>query len=181
MPTTVPTDGDTREESDRNSDYTAPAQNSTQNESADIRLSGIKLPNGEKLVTVPANSNALKKMLGKNKLVGIWDISLKSGKTSIEGSTLSFSVGRENAGKIFTLYHLKADGTTESFSAVADAEGNVSFYPINELSPFMLVQGGGIATTSVVAVPATGDRSMGIMLLMCAAAIAMVCIKRRKA
>ncbi len=175
-------DGGSNSGSNDGGGYTAPAQNSAQNESADIRLSGIKLPNGEKLVTVPAQSKALMKMLGKNKLVGIWDISLKSGKTSIEGSTLSFSVGRENAGKMFTLYHEKADGTVESFSAKAEKQGIVSFYPIHSLSPFMLVEGGGITTTSVVAVPATGDRNVGLgLLLLSAMMAAAVMMKRRKA
>ncbi len=164
------------------SGYIAPAQNSAGNAKGDIRISGMNIPSGDALITTPTQNSVLLKLLGGNTLIGMWDIKLQSGRTSIPGSTLSFNVGRENAGKIFTLYHQKADGTTERFSATADAQGIVSFYPINELSPFMLVQGGGITTTSIVAVPATGDVNMGLgLLLLSATMAAVVLMMRRKA
>ncbi len=178
---TAPSGGTSGGGSNAGSGYIAPAQNSAQNAKGDIRISGVNIPSGDVLITTPTQNGALMKLLGGNTLIGIWDISLRSGRTSIPGSTLSFNVGRENAGKNFTLYHQKADGTVESFSATADLQGIVSFYPINELSPFMLVQGGGIVTTSIVSVPATGgmDAGLGLMLLsaIMAAAVAM---KRRK-
>ncbi len=160
--------------------YIAPAQNSAQNAKGDIRLTGPNVPRGDTLLTPSTQNSALMKLLGGNKLVGTWDISLLSGKTSVPSSTLLVNVGRENAGKIFTLYHEKADGTTESFSAKADAQGIVSFYPINELSPFMLVQDGGIATTSILEVPATGDMSMGLAMLLLSAIMAAALMKRCK-
>ncbi len=164
------------------SGYIAPAQNSAGNAKGDIRISGMNIPSGDALITTPTQNSVLLKLLGGNTLIGMWDIKLQSGRTSIPGSTLSFNVGRENAGKVYTLYHLKADGTVESFSAVANAQGIVSFYPVGELSPFMLVQGGGITTTSILEVPATGDVNVGLALMLLSAIMAAaVVIKRRKA
>ncbi len=166
---TVPTGGVS---SGIGSNYIPSAQNTVQNTSADIRISGVNIPSGDALITTPTQNSSLMRLLGGNKLMGMWDIKLRSGRTAIPGSTLSFNVGRENVGKVFTLYHQKADGTIENFSVTADAQDVVSFYPINELSPFMLVQG-GISTT--------GGMGTGLaLLLLSAAGLAVLLVKRRK-
>ncbi len=179
---TIPTGGGTSGGIGSIGGYIAPTQNRAQNAAADIWISGMNIPSGDVLITPTTQNSALMRLLGGNTLVGMWDIKLRSGRTNIPGSTLSFNVGRENAGKIYTLYHQKADGTVEKFSATADTQGIVSFYPINELSPFMLVQGGGIVTTSIAEVPATGDVNVGLAMLLLSAmmAAAVVLMKRRK-
>ncbi len=153
---------------------------------ADIQLSGANVPNGDSLVTTPTENSTLRELIINDnlKLVGMWDISLKSGKTNISDSTFSFKVGKAGAGKVYTLYHLKADGTVEEFTAVADDKGVVSFSNVHSLSPFMLVEGGTLtAISSVVGVPATGDRDgigLWLGLLFLAGGMSAAFIRRRK-
>ncbi len=73
-----------------------------------------------------------------------------------------------------------ATAAAQSISA-GNAQTVVTFYPINELSPFMLVQGGGAATTSIPDVPATGGMDIGLALLLLSAAGLAVVMMHRKA
>lgn len=91
----------------------------------------------------------------------------------------------------FTLVHQKADGTYEYFYATADADSNVTFGPLYELSPFMLVKGTlaqapvTVADISVVP-PQTGDGDISALMagiaMLGAAAIAAgaYAIKRKR-
>ena len=84
-----------------------------------------------------------------------------------------------------TLVHKKADGTFEYFYGTAGADGKVTFGPIYELSPFMLVK--GTLSDASDEIPKTDDdSSTWIIWLLCglaAAGIASLIVlnKRKKA
>ena len=136
---------------------------------ATIWLSGSGLSQGELLLT-PAltkggDYNAFFKLADEADIVRIYDVSLKSGKKPAgKDMSLTFDLGAQYAGQSFTLVHKKADGTFEYFFATADARGIVSFGPLAELSPFMLVKGKIPYTPlyGIVEVPKTGDSAASI-------------------
>ena len=141
---------------------------------ATIWLSGSGLSQGELLLT-PAltkggDYNAFLKLADEADIVRIYDVSVKSGKRPAgKDMSLTFDLGAQYAGQSFTLVSKKADGTFEYFFATANARGLVSFGPLAELSPFMLVKGKMTYTPlhGVVEVPKTGDSvaSIGVAFL----------------
>ena len=164
------------------SGYTQPANitvyNDANSSEATIWLTGGNLSQGDRLVTEKLVSGAdysvMLKLVDKDDILEIYNISLSSGKSATGGAMyLSFALGREYAKQTFTLVHKKADGSLEYFDATADANGRVSFGPFYELSPFMLVKGtlSRVATQTVADVPATGGSAAGAYLLLIAACL----------
>lgn len=139
----------------------AGAQNGQGNSGVTVWLSGSDLSQGDGLIARPISSgsgyNALVKLAEQGDILGIYDISLQSGRSATGGAMhLTFAAGYEYAGQALTLVHQKADGSFEYFHATADANGNVRFGPLYELSPFMLVRG-NVPAHEVLRVPKTGD------------------------
>lgn len=165
--------------------YNAPSA-----DAATIWLSGSDLSNGDSLIAKPVTSGssykAMLKLADKDDVLGMYDISLKSGKKSTaDAMYLTFSIGAKYSGQTLTLVHQKADGSFEYFFAIADAMGNVKFGPLYELSPFMLVKGMMVYTPEyeVLDIPNTGDS--GFPLWLIALSLSGVCaflflMRRRK-
>jgi hypothetical protein len=110
-------------------------------------------------VTGGNDYNAMIRLADSNKIMWIYDISLKSGmKSTGSAMYMNIKLDKKYAGPAFTLVHKKADGTYEYFCANADEAGNVKFGPLHELSPFMLVQGS--LNGNLSGNPKTGDISM---------------------
>ena len=161
VPLPVPVDNDSNSGIDfggGNSDtivYNAPS-----NASATIWLSGSGLRGDDLLVTKTltsgSNYNAMLKLADREEVFCVYDISLQSGKSSTGSAMyLTFDLDAKYAGQAFTLVHKKADGTFEYYYATADASGKVTFGPVYELSPFMLVKG-QLTASGNVSVPNTG-------------------------
>ena len=152
--------------------YTPPAGTTVYNapspDAATIWLSGNDLTDGDLLIATPVTSGssykAMIRLADEDDILGMYDISLKSGKKSTAGALyLTFSVGVEYAGQVLTLVHKKVDGSFEYFFARADEKGNVKFGPLYSLSPFMLVRGRLLtAAPGAPNVPNTGG---GVTLL----------------
>ena len=130
--------------------YIPPADTTVYNapspDAATIWLSGSDLSSGDSLIAKPVTSGssykAMFRLANKDDILGVYDITLKSGKKSTTGALyLTFSIGTEYAGQALTLVHKKVDGSFEYFFAIADEKGNVKFGPLYSLSPFMLVRG----------------------------------------
>ena len=113
--------------------------------------------------------NAMLKLADGTDVFGVYEISLQSGtKSTGSAMHLTFALAEQYAGQTFTLVHKKADGTFEYFYATADADGNVRFGPLYELSPFMLVK--GTLLDDLDDIPKTGDDSSPwIWWLLCGA------------
>ncbi len=132
---------------------------------ATIWLSGSGLSGNDLLITQAitsgSNYNAMLKLADSGDILRVYDIFLQSGSSSTGGAMyLTFDLAGQYAGQAFTLVHKKADGAFEYLYATADADGNVKFGPVYELSPFMLVKGSLPQTPSHAArVPKTGDNS----------------------
>ena len=164
VPLPVPVENDTSSGIDFGGGNTPPADttvyNNPSNASSTIWLSGSGLNTDDLLVTQTLTSgssyNALLKLANREDVFRVYEISLKSGKAA-NGSAmyLTFDLDAKYAGQAFTLVHKKTDGTFEYFYATADADGKVTFGPIHELSPFMLVKG-QLAASGNVSVPNTG-------------------------
>lgn len=164
----------------------ATVYNNTNPARATIWLSGNGLSGGDSLIAKPVTSGssytALLKLTDKNEVLGVYDISLKSGKTSSgSGMHLSFSIGAGYAGQAFTLVHQKADGSFEYFYATADVSGNVKFGPLFSLSPFMLMKG-TLWEAALTRIPQTGDNfsPLPFALLAIAALCGAGVVYRRK-
>ena len=155
-----------------------------------IWLNGYGLSGNDLLVTQAVTSgdnyNAMLKLADKEAVFCVYEISLKSGKTSIGSPMhLTFVLADQYAGQTFTLVHKRADGSFEYFYTTADENGEVRFGPIYELSPFMLVRGRLLYTPTdeVVGIPKTGDASSSLPIALLALAMcgmgAMVYRKKR--
>ena len=162
--------------------------------SATIWLSGSGLSGNDILVTEVitsgSNYNAMLKLANSGDILRVYDISLKSGRSSTGSAMyLTFDLTRQYAGQTFTLVHKKADDTFEYLYAAAGADGKVKFGPIHELSPFMLVKGSLLymPAEEVVNVPKTGDASSPLLFVLlslvalCGAGAAVYTKKRRQA
>ena len=158
---------------------------------ATIWLSGSELSQGELLLT-PAltkggDYNAFLKLADEADIVRLCDVSVKSGKKPVgKDMSLTFDLGTQYAGQSFTLVHKKADGTFEYFFATANARGLVSFGPLAELSPFMLVKGTMVYTPEyeVLEVPKTGDNGFPlwfIPLSLSGVCVSLLLMRRRSA
>lgn len=115
--------------------------------------------------------NAMFKLTNGHDVFGVYEISLQSGtKTTGSAMHLTFDLAEKYAGQAFTLIHKKADGTFEYFYATAGANGNVTFGPLYELSPFMLVK--GTLQDDLDEIPKTGDDSSPwIWWLLCGVSV----------
>lgn len=161
---------------------TPPADTTVYNDpskpNATIWLSGSGLNGNDLLVTQAiasgGNFNALLKLADSGDILGVYNISLQSGRSSTGSAMyLTFDLTGQYAGQTFTLVHKKADSTFEYLYATAGADGKVKFGPVYELSPFMLVNGSLLQAPAykVAGVPKTGDNfgSLGFVLLILAA------------
>lgn len=175
--------------------YTQPAEstgtvyNHVSQPSATVWLSGSGFSAGDLLVTETLTKggdyNALIQLAEKGDILRVYDISLKSGKRQDGGAMhLTFALGAGYAGQSFTLVHKKADGTFEYLYATANANGQVKFGPLYELSPFMLVKGTllYLPTDQILNVPKTGESSgtLPFALLALAALCGMGAVLYRK-
>ena len=154
----------------------APISGTVYNAERTIWLTGGGIANDDLLIVEsnPSGSeyDALR-ALANGAVFNTYNIYLRSGKKSIGSAIyLHFDLSGKYAGEAFTLVHRKADKTHEYFTATADANGDLAFGPLYELSPFMLVRGTRVqaANTSIADVPATGDALaprawIGLMLL----------------
>ena len=140
---------------------------------ATIWLSGSGLSGNDLLVTKAitsgSNYNAMLKLASSGDILRVYDISLKSGKSSTGNAMyLTFDLTGQYAGQAFTLVHKKADGTFEYLYATAGTDGKVKFGPVYELSPFMLVKGSllYVPTEEVVNVPKTGDAADSLLFVL---------------
>ena len=147
--------------------------NDTNKPDATIWLVGRGLRSNDLLLTQPltsgSNYNALLMSADQNNILGMYEISLQSGKSSTgSGMHLTFDLASGYAGQAFTLVHKKADGTLEYLYATAGADGNVKFGPMYELSPFMLVKGRMLYTPdyALIDVPKTGDRPSPLVFIL---------------
>ena len=128
---------------------------------ADIRLSGAGLDPGDLLIVERMKSGSLYdymiSLAPSGTTLRVYDISLKSGSKGGYPMYLSFDLGVEYEGQIFTLIHRKADGSIESFTAMANPHGTVTFGPLSELSPFSIARGSvdPLSTVAFVAARAT--------------------------
>ena len=95
---------------------------------------------------------------------------------------LHFDLAEKYAGQSFTLLHKKADGSIETFYATADANGDLAFGPLHELSPFMLVNGTLARSFMASAeVPKTGESAaLSAWAIMAMAAAAGAASLRRR-
>ena len=129
---------------------------------ATIWLTGGGLSNDDLLITQAltggSDYNALLKLADEDDVLHVYEISLQSGtKSTGSAMYLTFDLGEEFAGHVFTLVHKKGDGTFEYLYTTAGADGNVKFGPLYELSPFMLVK--GALLDDLDDIPKTGDDS----------------------
>lgn len=158
---------------------------------ATIWLSGSGLSQGELLLT-PAltkggDYNAFLKLADEADIVRIYDVSVKSGKKPVgKDMSLTFDLGTQYAGQSFTLVHKKADGTFKYFFATANARGLVSFGPLAELSPFMLVKRTMVYTPEyeVLEVPKTGDDGFSLWFIpisLSGVCVSLLLMRRRSA
>ncbi len=162
--------------------------NDTNIQNATIRLTGSGLSADDLLITKRLSSgsdyNAMLRLADKGDVFRVYNITLKSGKSSTGSAMyLSFDLAERYAGKAFTLAHKKADGTYEYFYATADGDGDLTFGPFYSLSPFMLVKG-TLARDSVGA-PKMGDSATpGLWIGLCIAGLLTIGlaygIKKRK-
>ncbi len=153
-------------------------------------LTGAGLKPSDRLNAEPlapgAAYNVMLQLAGASDVFAVYDLSLTSGiKSTGSPMTLQCSVGAQYAGQMFTLVHRKADGTVEYFYATVNANGDLAFYPLYELSPFMLVKGTlaqiTIPTEIVLDLPKTGDQATAAgYTLMLLAVLAFGAVERRK-
>jgi hypothetical protein len=146
---------------------------------ATIWLSGRGLSGDDLLftqtLTEGSNFNVLFKLADRDDIFRVYDISLKSGK-KLTGCAmyLTFDLAEKYAGQAITLVHKKSDGAFEYFYAAAGANGCVTFGPLYELSPSMLVKGTLMQNPSyeTVDIPKTGDSSGPVAPVLLALAAA---------
>lgn len=129
--------------------------------SATVWLAGSGLFGNDLLITEALSSgadhNAMLKLADADDIFKIYNIYLRSGQKSTGSAMyITFDLAQKYAGQAFTLVHKKADGTLEYLYATAGADGNLTFGPIYELSPFMLVKG-TLASGINLELPKTGD------------------------
>jgi hypothetical protein len=163
------------------SGYVPPADTTVYNDpskpSATIWLSGSGLSDNDLLVTQAITSgssyNAMLKLADREDIFRVYEISLKSGKSSTGSAMyLTFDLSDKYAGQAFTLVHKKADGNFEYLYATAGTDGKVEFGPIYELSPFMLVKGTLSPSLSYeVNVPNTGNNPGTLAFVLMALAV----------
>ncbi len=162
--------------------HTSPTSTTVYNDpskaNANIWLSGKGLRSNDLLLTQTLTSgsdyNALLMVADQSDILGVYDISLQSGKSSTgSGMYLTFDLDSGYAGQTITLVHKKADGTFEYFNATAGADGNVKFGPLYELSPFMLVNGQMLYTPdyALTDIPKTGDSSNPLAFILISLAV----------
>ena len=155
---------------------TPPADTTVYNDpsktSATIWLSGSGLNGNDILVTQAitggSNYNAMLKLANSGDILHVYDICLKSGKTSTGSAMyLTFNLADQYVGQAFTLVHKKADGTFEYLYATAGMDGKVKFGPVYELSPFMLVKGSllYVPTEEIINIPKTGDATNSVLFV----------------
>ncbi len=142
-------------------------------------LSGDDLNGGVLLSVQPITSgesyNAMLRLTDTDDILGLYDISLQGGGEAIGGALyLTFDLAGKHAGQVFTLVHQMADGAFEYFHAAADASGKVTFGPVYEFSPFMLVYAKS---------PETGDDGFPTWLFplsLCGVCASLLLMRRRK-
>ncbi|MDD3920115.1 MAG: hypothetical protein PHO41_02910 [Eubacteriales bacterium] len=128
------------------------------------------------LMTSGSTYNVMLRLANNAAVFGVYNIHLGSGTTSTGSAMyLGFDLGASYAGQKFTLVHQKADGSYEYFYATANANGDLVFGPLYELSPFMLVRGTlmpqvSVPDTTLTSAPKTGDNAtlLGWALLLAA-------------
>ena len=164
--------------------------NDPSKDDATVWLTGSGFASDDLLMTQALSAgsdyNAMLKLADGNDVLLVYEISLQSG-TKSTGSPmfLTFDLTEQYAGQALTLVHKKADGTFEYLYATAGADGKVTFGPLYELSPFMLVK--GTLSDASDEIPKTDDdSSTWIIWLLCglaAAGIASLIVlnKRKKA
>ena len=161
--------------------------NDPSKDDATIWLTGNGFTSDDLLITQAltggSDYNAMLKLADGNDVLGVYGISLQSGtKSTGSAMYLTFDLAEKYAGQAFTLVHKKADGTFEYLYTTADADGNVKFGPLYELSPFMLVK--GTLLKDLDDIPRTGDHSSPwVWWLLCgisAAGVALGILGKRK-
>lgn len=132
-----------------------------------VWLTGGGLSYGGQLITerdpAGAEYDELRRLANGAEVFNVYNIYLRDGRKSTGSAMyLTFDLNAKYAGEAFTLVHQKADGTREYFYTTADANGDLKFGPLGELSPFMLVRGtlaqvGVTVPSADVRPPQTGD------------------------
>lgn len=148
------------------------------NDRGDMWLYVPRLNSNEKLRTVETTNGALAALAQGNTIIGIWDISLESGRSSTPGATLYMQIADLKEGQTYTLVHQNADGTLDYYYATANSQKTLAFSPINSLSPFMLVE--GMLVAGEMNIPRTGDAADLLAPLVCVIAAAGLIVLRRK-
>lgn len=156
----------------------SPSIEAVYNAKGDMWLIGPGLTRSDTLRTTEISSSSLAALAQGNTIIGIWDISLESGKTSTPGATLYMKIAGLKEGQTYTLVHQNGDGTLDYYYATANSQGTMAFSPINSLSPFMLVE--GALTAGLMDIPRTGDAPYLLAPLACVIAAAGLIVLRRK-
>ena len=157
----------------------SPSIEAVYNAKGDMWLIGPGLTSSDKLRTTEISSSFLAALAQGNTIIGIWDLSLESGKTSTPGATLYMKIADLKEGQTYTLVHQNGDGTLDYYYATANSQKTLAFSPINSPSPFMLVE--GMLVAGEMNIPRTGDAADLLAPLACVIAAAGLIVLRRKA
>ena len=157
----------------------SPSIEAVYNAKGDMWLIGPGLTSSDKLRTTEISSSFLAALAQGNTIIGIWDLSLESGKTSTPGATLYMKIADLKEGQTYTLVHQNGDGTLDYYYATANSLKTLAFSPINSPSPFMLVE--GMLVAGEMNIPRTGDAADLLAPLACVIAAAGLIVLRRKA
>ena len=172
-------------------DYFITASGTVYNAGRTVWLTGGGLAEDDLLITErnPSGSEykALLKLADGHDVFSAYNIYLRSGRKSTGYAMhLHFDLAAKYAGQSFTLVHQKADGTYEYFYAAADANGDLAFGPVYELSPFLLAKGmvGQTVAAPSVEIPQTGDSAQSALYagaaLIAVFGLAAACVIKRK-